>query len=121
MDFLVPVSMTLLAGAAGIADYPGVVSSQIPRAVTVEKLALAGDDHSMAGDHCHCPVQADYPANGYGWTNRRFGYLNGRPPGPGTGQSGWWMMHGWQSSQKMHCSAPAIPGEVQSSYSGCWS
>jgi len=60
------VSMTLQAVAVGIADHPGVVSSQIPRAVAMEKLALAGDDHSMAWDHCHCPVQADYLANGYG-------------------------------------------------------
>jgi len=66
MNLLVPVSMTFLAVAAGIADHPGVVSSQTPRAVTVGKLALAGDDHSMAGDNCHCPVQVDYLANGYG-------------------------------------------------------
>jgi len=66
VDLLVPVSMTLLAVAAGTADHPGVVSSQTPRTVTVEKLALADDDHSMAGNHCHCPVQADYLANGYG-------------------------------------------------------
>ena len=77
-------SMTLLAVAAGIADHPGVVSSQIPRAVAVEKLALAGDDHSMAGDHCHFPVQADCPANGYGQANHRSGYLIGHPPDPGT-------------------------------------
>jgi len=113
--------MTLLAVAAGIADHSGVASNQTPRAVTVERLALAGDDHSMAGDHYHFPVQIDFFANGYGWTNRRSGFLIGHPHDPGTGQSGWWMMHGWQSSQKMRCSAPAIPGEVQSSYSGCWS
>jgi len=56
VDLLVPVSMTLLTVAAEIADNPDVVSSQTPRAVTVEKLALAGDDHSMAGNHYHCPV-----------------------------------------------------------------
>ena len=66
VDLLVPTSMTLHAVAAGSADHPGVVSNQIPRAVTVEKLALAGDDQSMAGDHCHCPVQVDFLANGYG-------------------------------------------------------
>jgi len=43
--------MTLLTVAAEIADHPDVVSSQTPRAVTVEKLALPGDDHSMAGNH----------------------------------------------------------------------
>jgi len=56
VDLPVPVSMTPLTVAAGIADHPDVVSSQIPRAVAVEKLALAGDDHSMARDHCHFPV-----------------------------------------------------------------
>jgi len=66
VDLFVPASMTLLAVAAGIADHAGVASTQIPRAVTVEKLDLAGDDHSMAGDHYHCPGQVDYPANGYG-------------------------------------------------------
>jgi len=84
VDLLVPASMTLQDVAAEIADHSGVVSSPTPRAVTVEKLALAGDDHSMAGDHCHCPVQADYLANGYGWTKRRSGYLVGRLPDPGT-------------------------------------
>jgi len=84
VDLLVPVPMILLAVAAGIADHPGVVSSEIPKAVAVEELALAGDDHSMAGSHCHYPEQVDYPANDYEQTNRRSGYLNGRPPGPGT-------------------------------------
>ena len=64
MDLLVPASMTLLAVAAAVADHSGVVSSQIPRAVAVETLALADDDHSMAGNHCHCPVQVDFLANG---------------------------------------------------------
>jgi len=71
VDLLVPASMTLLAVAGGIADHSDVASNQTPRAVTVEKLALAGDDHSMAGNHCHCPVQVDYPANGYGWIGRK--------------------------------------------------
>jgi len=84
VDLLVPASMTLLAVAAGIADHSGVASNQTPRAVTVERLALAGDDHSMAGDHYHFPVQIDFFANGYGWTNRRSGFLIGHPPDPGT-------------------------------------
>jgi len=56
VDLLVPASMTLLAVAAGIADHSGVVSNPTPRAVTVEKLALVGNDHSMAEDHYHFPV-----------------------------------------------------------------
>jgi len=84
VELLVPASMTILAVAAGIADHSGVASNQIPRAVAVEKLALAGDDHSMAGNHFHYPVQVDYSANGYGWTNRRSGYPVGHPPDPGT-------------------------------------
>jgi len=63
VDHLVLASMTLLAVAAGIADHSGVASL---RAVTVEKLALADVGHSMAGNHCHCPVQADCLANDYG-------------------------------------------------------
>jgi len=66
VDLLVLASMTLLAVAAGIADHSGVASNQTPRAVIVEKLALADVGHSMAGNHCHCPVQADCLANGYG-------------------------------------------------------
>jgi len=60
VDLLVPTSITLLAVAAEIVGHPGVASSRIPKALAVEKLALAGDDHSMAGSHCRCPVQADY-------------------------------------------------------------
>jgi len=75
--------MTLLAVAAGMADHLGVVSSWIPRAVVEEELALADDDHFVARSHCHCPVQADCPANGYGQTSRRPGYRIGHPPDPG--------------------------------------
>jgi len=59
VDLFARVSMTLLAVVAGIADHSGAASSRIPKAVAVEKLALAGDGHSMAGSHCRCPVQAD--------------------------------------------------------------
>jgi len=76
--------MTLLAVAAGIADHPGVACSRIPRPVAVGKLALAGDGHPMAGNHCCCPVKAGCSANGYGQTSRKPGYLVGHPHDPGT-------------------------------------